>query len=243
MYHTAALSHTAEMTGLAAYLKFNGIFLFNRVGGHNGSCSLSISRVGKLLCKLRNSPLNRFNGQHLTDNACGSNDDLLRLDAQSVSRKTAHLKSLFLAVSIAGVGVLGIYDNSLGSAARLFQIFLCNDNGSALYLVGGINTRRTAHNIGNDKCDVVFLSGIFLNGAVNAACLKAFSGTNAAVDNLKIHINDLLVFEIIFKLILCRGRVSRPETGLRSENAEYFIKRVSRHRQIIPAPCPHQFPS
>ncbi|CDE82469.1 unknown [Ruminococcus sp. CAG:353] len=113
MYHSAALCHAAQMTNLAADIKLNGIFFLDCISGHYCGSRFNIACVGKLLHQLWNCLNDRLNGQHLTDNACGSNDDLFGLYSQSIGSKAAHFLSLFLAVGIAGVGILGVNDNCL----------------------------------------------------------------------------------------------------------------------------------
>ena len=186
MDHAAALRHAAQVTGHAAQRKFHSDLLGEGICCHN--CH---SRLVRTLCagfqisaQRRQGVLNRLNGQDLPDNTGRHDQNFFRLDAQFFGSQSAHSLRLFLAVCVAGVGVLGVCHHCHGLAAGGFQMLFHHQHRRTLHLVLGVDRSRIAHGICRNHHQVIFLVRVVLDAAVYAAGTESLCGTNAAFDNL-----------------------------------------------------------
>ena len=181
MYHTAALAHAANVADLAVKLKLNSHFLFHCISSHDSNSGFFVSLIGKSLIKLVYLSFDRLEREYLTDNACLSDKNFLRLNAHFSGSHLAHFVSLFLAVSVTGVSVFGVEDKALSLAACFSKIFLRNSNRSTLDLVLSKNAGGRAHNVRLHKAEVRFFCRVFLYAAIKTVSLKALCSTHAAV--------------------------------------------------------------
>ena len=155
MYHAAALEHSAHSADLSAQLELYGYLLFTGIRSHYSLESTFVAVIGKSLCETVHSVCDRLYGEHLTDNAGGSHDNVLFVDAESLCGQLTHLFGLLHAVGVTGIGVYRVYDNR--SRPAVLYMLLCYKYGSSLDFIGGIYRRSRAHLIGYDERQVVLL--------------------------------------------------------------------------------------
>ena len=180
VYHSAALSHSAQSAYLAARGEFYRHLLRESIGSHYSLCRRVVARIAQSAYQLWHSLFYRLYRQLLTDNACGSHDDFLRLAAYALRRQLAHSECFLLAVRVAGVCVLRVRDDSLGLAARNGEVLFGNGNRRALYLVLGVYRSRAALGVRYYYREVVFLLVILLYPCIYAVSLEALGSANAA---------------------------------------------------------------
>ena len=87
--------------------------------------------------QLRDARWDGLHGQHLADDAGGGHHHVLGLDAQGLGGQIAHGLGFLHTVSVAGVGVAGVADDSLGGAVR--DVLPGDQDGRALYQVLGVH--------------------------------------------------------------------------------------------------------
>ena len=200
MNHTAALEHTAHCAGLAAHFKLYGYLLLAGVGSHYCFKSTGVSVVGKSLCKGLHTICDRLDRKHLTDNACGGYDNVLRVNAKLLCSKLAHHVCLLHAVCIAGVCVYGVHDNC--SCLAVFEMLLSYKDRSALYLVCSVHCCCCTLCISYDKSKVVLLfrksvicgsiccfcisERLVSKSALYSVCPEALSGTYSALNEFHV---------------------------------------------------------
>ena len=137
MDHTRALGNTADFTLHTADIEAYRNLLKTCVGSHNSLSRVLALIICKSVCKGGNSICDRGNIKGLTDNACGCDNNICLIYLKCICHKLTHSLGNLNSVSIAGVGVTAVTDNSLGIAVCNIIFSYCK--GRALNLVSCIN--------------------------------------------------------------------------------------------------------
>ena len=114
MDHAAAFGDAADTAGFVPQSELYGDLLLHGVGGHDA--------LGGGLAAGFRQPLHQggkpcgdgVDGQGQTDDAGGSDHDIVGGDPQLRRRQSAHLLGNFDAVCVAGIGVAAVADDGLG---------------------------------------------------------------------------------------------------------------------------------
>ena len=174
--HTRTLCDTAHGTGLTTNLKSNGDLFFHGVRGHDALC-----RVGAIITKTCDERVKSVcdggDVERLSDNACGSHNDVGSVDTELFGNECARFFRNLDAVCVAGVGVAAIADDCLRLA--VCKMRLGYGERSGFDEVFGIDRCRICHRFAVNQRNV-FFGFIFTDSAMNPVCLESFCGANAA---------------------------------------------------------------
>ena len=185
MNHAAALGDTAHANGLAAHGGLHGHLFFHGVGGHDGVGRgvAGLGRAGQSAVQLRHAVLDGLDVDGLADDAGGGHQHVLRLAADGLGRRRAHLLGVLFAVGSAGVGVAAVGDD--GPGLPVGQMDLVHMDGGGLHHVFGKHGGGGTVHVGDDEGHVLFPVGVGLDAHMDACGLEALGGAHAAVDQFQ----------------------------------------------------------
>ena len=187
MNHAAALGNTADVAGMAIQLELHRHFLHNRIGGHDALSSSLTAVHGQALCQGRQTGSNGIDRKGLANDTGGSHDHVLGLDVQLLCHQIGHSFRNLNAVGIAGIGVAGVADHSLGNAVG--NMVLGHNQRSALHQIGGVDSRCAGGNSRQNQRQIL-LAVILTDAAMDAIGGESLCGTNAAFNHFH---NSLLM--------------------------------------------------
>ena len=190
MNHAAALGNAADVTGLTPQSEFQGDFLGDGVGGHNGLAGITAAGLRQLSGQGIDVGGYRVQAQGQTDDAGGSHHHVLRGDSKGLTGQIAHPLGDFQAVGVAGIGVAAVADHCLGLAVG--DVCFGHGQRGALDQIGGVYCCGMGGHLTVDQGQVLF-GPVFPDAAVKACGGKSFCGADAAGNGFHIFFPPILL--------------------------------------------------